>query len=77
MQAEEFKQLKKQGKANGYFENYWRPLSDAFKADREKAKDNLVKKRALELEFKTKVSDAIKTCKNVIDLPACVNDIKS
>ena len=70
------KELKKLGKSTGLFKTYEKPLCDAYKVVREKEKDKIVKNRALELEFKTKVSDALKICKNVKDLPACVDDIK-
>ena len=51
-------------------------MCEALKAKREIAKELVIKKRALEPEFKTKVSEAIKECKKVKDLPACDGDIK-
>ena len=77
VQEKEFKELKNQGKETGYFNAYWKPLCEAYKAKREKEKQSIVEKSALEPEFKTKISDALKECKNVKDLPACVDDIKS
>ena len=49
-------------------------IREPLKAARELAKDPIVEKRAQEL--KTKVSKAIEECKNVNDLPTCVDDIK-
>ena len=76
VQEKEFEESKKQGEKTGYFKAHWKPLCEAYKAKREKEKNSIVEKRALEPEFKTKISDALKECKNVQDLPYCVNDIK-
>ena len=45
-----------------------------MKAARELVKDRIVEKRAP--EFQTKVSEALKNCEKIANLPACVDDIK-
>ena len=45
-----------------------------MKAANERVKDPIVEKRAP--EFQNKVSEALKNCKKIADLPACVDDIK-
>ena len=45
-----------------------------MKAARELVKGLIVKKRAP--EFQTKVSEALKNCEKIANLPACVDDIK-
>ena len=76
-QEKEFEESKNKGEKTEDFKAHSKPFCEAYKAKREKEKKSIVEKRALEPEFKTKISDALNECKNVQDLPACVDDIKS
>ena len=57
---------------NEAFDKYWNPLSKELIAKREKEKDLIVKKLAI--DQKTKVSEALRKCK-ILELPACAEDL--
>ena len=72
--VEEFNEKLKKGEVTGLAGAYSLPRSRAYKAEREKMKADIVNKRIETL--KMELTEAIKKCKKVDNLPACKTDIE-